>query len=112
MATVSQEDSERKTIARCDDGSDGSFVYPALAEAATLSGIGRIKCIELISLKVALQKQERTVEFTFSRMWIVPNTVLHLESGDMGIHNTPFLLSEDRLTGEPPKVGRPLLQHM
>ena len=50
METVFQEDSERKTIARCDDGIDDSLVCPTLAEPATLSGIGRIKCIEPISL--------------------------------------------------------------
>ena len=111
-AAVSQEKSERKTLARCDDGSDDSLVCPTLAEPAALSGIGRIRAIEPVKLKVALHRRDEKVEFSFSRQWIVPNTILQLRTGSMGIQNMSFLISDDRLTGEPLIIGRPALQHM
>ncbi len=73
-------DTTFRTTGRCDDGSDDSIVCPSVAEAAALRGIGRIKAIRTVRIKVALEKEGTSPECTFSRCWSVPECILQLRA--------------------------------
>ncbi len=96
------------TFARCDDGSDDTVICSTVAEAAALKGIGRIRAIKPVFLKVALQKKGQHCDLTFSRTLEVPSTTLHRRVGSMALINILYLVADDKMAGEPILVGRPV----
>jgi len=110
--TVEDGKSSVSVVGQCDDGSDDSLVSPHIANKAVLDGIGSFKKIDPVSFQVALTKEKEPIEFTFSKVWMVPRTVLHLSSGKLAVLNISFLVADDDLTSGGLLIGRPVLQHM
>jgi len=97
---------------QCDDGSDDSLASPDVANNAVLNGIGSFKKIQPVKFEVALTRDKQPQEFTFSKVWTVPRTVLHLSSGKLAVLNISFLVADDDLTAGGILIGRPVLRHM
>lgn len=99
-------------ICRCDDGSDKSIDYPALANTVALKGIGSLTEIEPVRIQVALKESVEPATFTFSRTWIVPLLVMKLSAGRMALLNVTFLFTNDEMACEDLLVGLPVLPHL
>ncbi len=93
---------------RCYDGSDDSIASSAIAEKGAIQGIGRIKKVDPVKMQVALKKDSEANEFTFSRVWVVPRTVLKLLSEKLGIMNISFLVADEELAAESILIGHPV----
>ncbi len=65
-----------------------------------------------VTLIVALKKDSGAHEFTFSRFWVVPRTILKLASGKLGIMNISFIAADEELAAESILIGHPVVQHM
>lgn len=110
--TVQDGNASIQSIGRCDDGSDDSIASPKLAKQAVAEGIGRMRKIAPVNLQVALRKTEHAETFSFSRIWTVPRTVLHLSSGQLALLNLSYLVADDDLASESLLIGRPILAHL
>eukprot|EP00171_Calliarthron_tuberculosum_P022654 IDg22654t1 len=110
-ARINDDNASMPVIVRCDDGSDDTLACPTVAEKAVLMGIGKMSAITPIAIKVALVKEGASPEFTFSRLWKIPEIVLELHAGRLALKNVAFLVCDDNLTSEPIIIGRPVLAH-
>lgn len=97
---------------RTDDGSDESIVSPKFAEQALLNGIGKLTKIDQVTLQVALKDGESAQEFSSSRTWTPPCTVLCLAAGPLALVNVTFLVANADLSAEELLIGLPVLQHL
>lgn len=96
-------------LGRCGDGSANSVVSPRLAEATSLKGSGKITAI---TLTVALHFETEAQQFSFSRSWTVPRTVLHLSNRELALVTIAFFVAEDDLACEDLLTGLPVLRHL
>lgn len=101
-----------EAIGRPDDGSDESIVSSKLAEKAVLNGIGKMSKIPLVKLQVALKEGEEAKEFSFSRSWTTPRTILQLSSGPLALVNVTYLVADAQLAVEDLLIGLPILKHL
>lgn len=81
---------------RADDAADESLVSSHLAEGVVLNGIGRMKKIKPVTLKVDLKDGEEAEKFTFSRVWTVPYIFLKLSAGPLALLNVEFLVADNK----------------
>lgn len=109
--TVLDGESMIDTNVRFDDGADDSIVCRDFAESAFIDGIRMIKKIEPVLLQVPLQKADSKVSFTLSRVWIVLEIILTINSGRMAMRIITLFISDDKMSSEPLIIGRPVLAH-
>lgn len=74
-------------IGRCNDKSAESIASPAVSKKAFLQGFSFFELIPMVRLKVTFKKEEESTEYTFSRAWTVPPTVLHLSVSQLALKN-------------------------
>lgn len=110
--TLKDDNATLPCIGRCDDGADESIASPRLAEAAVLSGIGKLKKINPVTVQVALKDQSDAQKFKFSREWAVPRLVLHLSVGPPALLNVTFLVVDAELAENDILIGQPVLKHL
>ena len=99
-------------IGCAEDGSEKTIISPTLTKKTVLNGIGKIKAILPINLCVALKKGDIPQDFSFSRSWTVPKTVLHLSSDQLALKHVTFLVLDDDLANEDLLIGLPVLEHV
>lgn len=99
-------------LGQCDDGRDDSLSSPTIANKSLLSGIVTISKIQPVQLQVALKKGSEAQNFTFSRIWYVPRTVLRLYSGRLAFMNIDYVVADADLASEGLLIGRPVHEHM
>lgn len=77
-----------------DDGADESTVSPRIAESTVLNVIGKMKKISPAILQIALKDSSEAEQFTFSRIWTAPRTVLKLAARSLALLNVDYLFSD------------------
>lgn len=110
--TISDVKSSLDVIGRCDEGSDENIANPTVAEQAVLKGMGSLRNIDTVQLKVALKKKEESAVYMFSHSCTVPRTVLHLSPGKLALKNISFLVPDDQVESEEVLIGLPVLRHL
>ena len=73
--TLKDDDALIHCNGRCDDGSDESIVSSILAEKAVLKGIGRLRKVKPIQVRVAIKTGDKAQLFTATRRWEVPRLI-------------------------------------
>ncbi len=109
---LKDDDATFNRVTRCDDGSGEYIARPSVAEGAALQGIGNIKPIKPVQIKVALERDGTPPEFTFSRRWYVPDVIFNVKAGNMAVRNVSCRIRDDRLLSEPIMIGRTVLIHL
>lgn len=66
----------------------------------------------MLKLKVALEKKGDSGDYTFSRAWTVPATVLHFLVCQLALKNIKFLVADDKMERDDRLIGSPVLCHL
>lgn len=85
---------------------------PISPEAAVIQGIGKIKRIMLVTIRVALGQEEKEQEINFSRSCTSPRTTVQLSSGQLALTNISYLVADDHLCWEDILLGLRVLHNL
>lgn len=97
---------------RCDDGTDESIASPRLTESEILSGIGKLRKINPVTIQVAVKDNIEALKFTFSREWNVPRLIMHLSVGLLALPNTMFFVADAALAENDLLIVQTVLKHL
>lgn len=110
--TLKDDNASMHCSGRCDDGSDESIVSTTLAEAAVLKGIGRLRSVKPVKVRVAIKSGDEAQQFTANRRWEVPRLLLKLAAGPLALLNVSFIVLDAQLAAEDLLIGLPVLKHL
>lgn len=66
----------------------------------------------MVRRKATLEKGGWSTEYTFSRVWTVPPTVLPVSVGQPALKNNTFFVADDKVESEDLFVGLPVFRHL
>lgn len=97
---------------RCNDGSDVSLKFPALAEAAVIKRVRGLTAIQPATIHVALKQGADAQPFRFRRPMVVSRTILQLPAWQLALDNISFVVSDDSVAAEDMLIGLRILCHL